>query len=88
MLSSGERTAVQFVVRHAGMGIGAGALFGIAMLASDFAELRSLAFTTDILWLAIALLLFGLLVTFGTVSLAASLMLLGRTDDGSRDDSR
>ena len=70
--------------RHLAMGLGAGTLFGIAILVTDFAGLRSLAFSSEAPWLVIFLLFFGLLITFGSVSLAANLMLLGR-DDGNED---
>lgn len=84
-----EKAALRFVARHLAMGLGAGALFGIAILASDLAGLRSLAFASEAPWLVIALLFFGLFITFGSVSLAANLMLLarGEQDGGSpRDD--
>jgi len=54
------------------------ALFGLAILLSDFAGLRSLAFSSGSPWLVIFLLFFGLFITFGSVSLAANIVLLGR----------
>lgn len=77
MLSPNDKTALRFVARHLAMGLGAGALFGVAILASDLAGLRSLAFSSETPWLVISLLFFGLFVTFGAVSLAANLMLMG-----------
>ena len=73
-----ETSALRFVARHLAMGLGAGALFGLAILASDLAGLRSLAFASEAPWLVIALLFFGLFITFGSVALAANLMLLAR----------
>ena len=78
MLTSQDKSALQFVVRHLATGLGAGALFGIAILASDLAGLRSLAFASEAPYLVIFLLFFGLFITFGSVSLAANLMLLDR----------
>jgi len=86
LLSKNDRTALRFVARHLAMGLGAGALFGIAILAADLAGLRSLAMSSDAPWLVIALLFFGLFITFGSVSLAANLMLLERGDQDTRDD--
>jgi len=82
VLSANDKTALRFVLRHLGMGLVAGSLFGIAILVSDLAGLRSLALASEAPWLVIALLFFGLFITFGSVSLAANLMLLGR---GERD---
>jgi len=77
-LSPQERSALRFVARHLATGLGAGALFGIAILASDLAGLRSLALASEAPWLVLFLLFFGLFITFGSVSLAANLMLMGR----------
>lgn len=78
MLTSNDKAALRFVVRHLVMGLGAGALFGLAILASDLAGLRSLAFSSEAPWLVVFLLFFGLFITFGGVSLAANLMLMER----------
>lgn len=86
MLTANDRTALRFVARHLALGLGAGALFGIAILVSDLAGLRSLAFASEAPWLVIALLFFGLFITFGSVSLAANLMLLGRGERNAHDD--
>ena len=79
-----ERTALRFVFRHLATGLAAGALFGAAILASDLAGLRSLALNSEAPWLVFFLLFFGLFITFGSVSLAANLMMMGRDegDDG------
>jgi len=78
MSKSVEQTMLRFVARHLAMGLGAGALFGIAILASDLAGLRRLAFSSDSPWLVIFMLFFGLFITFGSVSVAANIMLLKR----------
>lgn len=80
MLTPQDKTALRFVARHLATGLGAGALFGIAILVSDLAGLRRLAFASESPALVIFLLFFGLFITFGSVSLAANLMLMGRDD--------
>ena len=80
-----EKSALRFVARHLALGMGAGGLFGAALLASDLAGLRSLILSSDSPALALFLLFFGLFITFGSVSLAANLMLLTRRDGGGRD---
>jgi phosphoglycerol transferase MdoB-like AlkP superfamily enzyme len=79
-----ERTALRFVFRHLATGLAAGALFGAAILASDLAGLRSLAWSSEAPWLVLFLLFFGLFITFGSVSLAANLMMMGRNDENDR----
>lgn len=78
MSRSAEQSFLSFVARHLAMGLGAGALFGIAILASDLAGFRRLAFSSDSPWLVIFMLFFGLFITFGSVSVAANIMLLKR----------
>lgn len=84
MLTANDRSVLRFVARHLATGLAAGALFGGAILATDFAGLRSLAFAGEAPWLVIALLFFGLFITFGSVSLAANLMLLEKGEQDSR----
>lgn len=85
MSSLNDQPFLRFVLRHLATGLAAGALFGAAILVSDLAGLRRLVFSSDSPWLALFLLFFGLFVTFGSVSLAANIMLLKR--DG-RDSDR
>lgn len=87
MLTANDRAALRFVARHLAMGLGAGALFGTAILVSDFAGLRSLAFASEAPWLVTALLFFGLFITFGSVSVAANLMLMGHTGETAGRDN-
>ena len=84
MPSLNDQPFLRFVLRHLVTGLGAGALFGLAILASDLAGLRRLVFSSDSPWLALFLLFFGLFITFGSVSLAANIMLLKR--DGRNSD--
>ena len=78
MSNPNDQPFLRFVFRHIAMGLAAGALFGAAILASDLAGLRRLVFSSDSPWLALFLLFFGLFITFGSVSLAANIMLLKR----------
>ena len=73
-----DQPFLRFILRHLITGVGAGALFGAAILASDLAGLRQLVFSSESPWLALFLLFFGLFITFGSVSLAANIMLLKR----------
>ncbi len=73
-----EQAFLGFIFRHLATGLAAGAAFGIAILAADFAGLRGLVFSSEQPWLALALLFFGLFITFGSVAVGASIMLLKR----------
>ena len=86
LLNTQDKTVLRFVARHLATGLGAGALFGGIILAADLASLRSLAMSSDAPWLVIFLLFFGLFITFGSVSLAANLMLLERGEQDGQDD--
>lgn len=73
-----EQAFLSFILRHLALGLVAGAVFGIALLVVDFAGLRGLVFNSESPWLALALLFFGLFITFGSVAVGASIMLLKR----------
>lgn len=69
---------VRFLLHHLFGGvIGAVAFMGLIM-AFDLAGLRGLILGSPHGWVAGGLLLFGLVVTFGSVAMGAAVMLLGR----------
>jgi hypothetical protein len=76
-----ERTAIGFLLRHLAFGTAGGLAFGTALLALDFARLRTLIFGADqpLLWLF--LMFFGLFVTFGSVGMGVGIMTIGRGDE-------
>lgn len=76
-----DQPFLRFIIRHLVTGLAAGGLFGVAILVSDLAGLRRLVFSSESPWLAIFLLFFGLFITFGSVSLAANIMLLKRDEN-------
>ena len=60
----------------------AGCLAGIvaaaAIVATNLASFRDLSLHTDEGWIALALLTFGLVVTFGSAAIGGAIMALGR----------
>ncbi|MBK1671454.1 hypothetical protein CKO28_25990 [Rhodovibrio sodomensis] len=73
-----EYAGVRFLLHHVTGGvIGAVAFFAL-ILAYDLAQLRELILNTRDGWVAGGLLLFGLIVTFGSVAMAVAVMLLGK----------
>jgi type IV secretory pathway VirB2 component (pilin) len=84
-----QRTFLKFLAVHlAGGTAGAVAIVG-GILATDLAGLRTLMLTDSHGWLALALLVFGLIITFGSVAMGVGIMGLGRERDGrhNSDDS-
>jgi hypothetical protein len=67
-----------FLARHLAVGLLAAAGFCALLFASDLGGLRRLAWADEDGWLFLALLLFGLCITFGSVAMGASIMALGR----------
>ena len=76
-----ERAAIGFLLRHLAFGCVGGLVFGGALLALDFAGLRTLIFSADepLMWLL--LMFFGLFVTFGSVGMGVGIMTIGRGHD-------
>ena len=64
----------------------AGALAGLvgvaALLALDVGSLRTLIVAQSDGWVAVALLSMGFMVTFGSAAIGATIMSLGREEDG------
>jgi hypothetical protein len=76
-----EMTAVRFLVRHAVVGIAAALVFSALLFFGDVGGLRRLANADESGWLYLALLFFGLAVTFGSAAMGISVMGLGRERD-------
>ena len=76
-----DMTAVRFLARHAVVGLLAALVFGGLLIAADIGGLRRLAVADESGWLYLALLFFGLAVTFGSAAMGISVMSLGRERD-------
>lgn len=81
MLRPFERDAILFLVRHLVIGLIAAVGFAALILALDLGGLRRLTVADEDGWLYLALLLFGLAVTFGSLAMGVSVMGLGRERD-------
>ena len=79
------RKAFGFLLRHLAAGLAGAAIFGALILWFDIGRLRTLIWSTHEPMLALLLLLFGLVITFGGCALAIGVMTLGRPD--GRDDA-
>lgn len=80
-MSSMERAALRFLLKHLVVGTVGAAVLGTLILVTDFGSIRSLALRAEGGWLFILMLYFGLFVTFGAVAMAAGVMSLGKDEN-------
>ncbi len=80
-LNPKEKEALKFLGTHLIYGVAAALTFGGAVLATDLSHIRTLALDSAHPVLVIAMLFFGLLITFGGVSMAVGVMSLAGDDD-------
>ncbi|QQP88279.1 hypothetical protein IGS68_19815 [Skermanella sp. TT6] len=73
-MRSFEKTLVMFLLKHLTSGAAGGGVLGTGLLLLDIASLRTLMGQSDGGVLAILLLFFGLMATFGTVAIAIGVM--------------
>ena len=81
-----ERHAIAFLLRHLAVGLAGAVLFTILILAADLGGLRAMAWRDPQGWLYLALLFFGLVVTFGSLAMGVAIMGLGEERDGPGED--
>lgn len=80
-LNAKEKEALLFLGTHLLYGIAAALTFGTAVLATDLSHIRTLALNSPHPVLVIVMMYFGLIITFGSVSMAVGIMGLARDDD-------
>ncbi len=80
-LNPKEKEALKFLGTHLIYGVAAALTFGGAVLATDLSHIRTLALDSAHPVLVIVMLFFGLLITFGGVSMAVGVMSLAGDDD-------
>lgn len=73
-----EYEGVRFLLHHLVVGVLAAIAFFALLIGFDLANLRTLLTESDHGWVAGALLLFGLIVTFGSVAMGIAVMSLGK----------
>ena len=83
-LNRKEKEALSFLGVHLIYGVVAALTFGTGVLAIDLSHIRTLALDSAHPVLVIFMLYWGLIVTFGGVSMAVGVMSLARDDE--RDD--
>jgi hypothetical protein len=73
-----EYEGVRFLVHHCVVGLGAAVLFFALLVGFDLFKLRTLLVESGHGWIGGALLLFGLMITFGSVAMGVAVMSLGK----------
>lgn len=76
-----EKKAIGFLLRHLAYGAAGGVSFGLGLLYYDIANLRTLAVNSENPVLAIGLLFFGLLITWGGVGMGVGIMSLAEDEN-------
>jgi hypothetical protein len=76
-----EKNVVLFLLRHLAYGVVGGVVFGGLVLYYDIGHMRSLALDSDNGLLTLGVFFFGLLITFGSLGMAAGVMGLAQDDN-------
>ena len=86
-MTAKEREPFAFLGKHLAAGIIAGIVFGILVLATDLSHIRTMLMDSPNAASTLALMFFGLIITFGSVAMAVGIMSLARDaeDGGGRD---
>lgn len=80
-----EKEALQYLGIHLVYGLAAGLTFGLAVLATNLGNLRTLAFESNHTFLVLVVFFLGLFVTFGSVGMGVGIMSLAGDDDSDLD---
>jgi len=81
-----EKEALKFLATHLLYGLVAGATFGIMVLVTNMGNIWTLAKESNHTGTVLALLFFGLFVTFGSVGMGVGIMSLARDDEADDRD--
>lgn len=76
-----EKAVVKFLLQHLLAGVAGGVVLGGLLLYFDVSHLRSMAMDEDNGILTLVLLFFGLMVTFGSIGMAAGVMGLAEDEN-------
>lgn len=82
-----EKRPLKFLGQHLIYGVAAALTFGGLVLATDLSHIRTLALDSSHPVRVIALMFFGLIVTFGSVAMGVGIMSLASDDDDAPRDA-
>ncbi len=81
-----EKEPLKYLGQHLIYGIAAALTFGGMVLATDLSHIRTMLMDSANPWQVMALMFFGLIVTFGSVAMGVGIMNLARDEDDNRRD--
>ncbi|RAU21631.1 hypothetical protein CU669_11650 [Paramagnetospirillum kuznetsovii] len=77
-----EKEPLKYLGQHLIYGIAAALTFGGLVLATDLSHIRTMIMESATPYQVLALMFFGLIITFGSVAMGVGIMNLARDDDG------
>jgi hypothetical protein len=83
-LSPQEKEPLKFLGQHLVYGVAAALAFGGAVLVTDLSHIRALIMDSANPVMVLALMFFGLIVTFGSVAMGVGIMSLSNDDEDDR----
>lgn len=84
-LNKKEHQLLRYLGTHLVYGLAGALTFGIAVLATNLGNLRTLALESSHPTTVLVLFFFGLCVTFGSVGMGVGIMSLARDDESDLD---
>ena len=84
-MTPAEKEPLKFLAKHLFFGVVAAITFGVLVLATDLSHIRAMLMEAANPFEVLALMFFGLIVTFGGVAMAVGIMSLASDDED--DDS-
>ncbi|TAN58069.1 MAG: hypothetical protein EPN20_16785 [Magnetospirillum sp.] len=79
-----EKEPLKFLAKHLFFGVVAAITFGVLVLATDLSHIRTMLMESGNPYPVVALMFFGLIITFGSVAMGVGIMSLAGDDE---DDS-
>ena len=76
-----EQEPFKYLLQHLFFGVVAAITFGALVLATDLSHIRSMLMESSNPYQVVALMFFGLIVTFGSVAMGVGIMNMARDDD-------
>jgi choline-glycine betaine transporter len=76
-----EKEPFKYLLQHLFFGVVAAITFGVLVLATDLSHIRTMLMDASNPFQVLALMFFGLIVTFGSVAMGVGIMNLARDDD-------
>lgn len=80
-MTPAEKEPFKFLAKHLFFGVVAAITFGVLVLATDLSHIRTMLMEASNPGAVLALMFFGLIITFGSVAMGVGIMSLSNDDD-------